>query len=41
MSSRKPYATDLADDEWGILAPLIPRAKPPAAASELTRHASS
>jgi len=28
MSSRKPYATDLSDEEWWILEPLIPEAKP-------------
>jgi putative transposase len=28
MSTRSPYATDLCDDEWEILEPLVPRAKP-------------
>jgi putative transposase len=28
MSSRSPYATDLSDEEWWILEPLIPEAKP-------------
>ena len=28
MSTRSPYPTDLCDDEWEILEPLIPRAKP-------------
>src|SRR5215211_4292001 len=28
MSPRSPYATDLSDDEWEILEPLVPRAKP-------------
>jgi putative transposase len=28
MSSRRPYATDLSDEEWWILEPLIPEAKP-------------
>jgi putative transposase len=28
MSSRRPYATDLSDEEWWILKPLIPEAKP-------------
>jgi transposase len=28
MSARKPYPTDLSDDEWAILKPLIPEAKP-------------
>src|SRR5919198_1818608 len=26
--ARKPYLTDLTDDQWGILQPLIPSAKP-------------
>ena len=28
MSSRRPYPTDLSDEEWWILEPLIPEAKP-------------
>src|SRR5215213_11307019 len=28
MPARKPYATDLSDDEWKILEPLVPKAKP-------------
>src|SRR5918995_4138089 len=28
MSTRSPYATDLCDDEWEILEPLVPTAKP-------------
>ena len=28
MSSRRPYATDLSDEEWRILGPLVPVAKP-------------
>jgi putative transposase len=28
MPSRRPYATDLSDEEWWILEPLIPEAKP-------------
>ncbi len=28
MPSRRPYATDLSDEEWWILKPLIPEAKP-------------
>jgi putative transposase len=28
MSTRSPYPTDLCDDEWEILEPLVPRAKP-------------
>jgi putative transposase len=28
MSARRPYATDLSDDEWKILEPLVPGAKP-------------
>jgi len=28
MSTRSPYATDHCDDEWEILEPLVPRAKP-------------
>jgi transposase len=28
MSTRRPYPTDLSDDEWEILKPLIPEAKP-------------
>jgi putative transposase len=28
MSTRSPYPTDLCDDEWTILEPLVPRAKP-------------
>ena len=28
MFTRSPYATDLCDDEWEILEPLVPRAKP-------------
>ena len=27
-TTRKPYLTDLTDDQWGILQPLIPAAKP-------------
>jgi putative transposase len=28
MSTRSPYATDLSDEQWEILEPLVPRAKP-------------
>lgn len=28
MRARRPYPTDLSDDEWEILKPLIPKAKP-------------
>src|SRR3712207_1162892 len=28
MLARRPYATDLSDDEWKILEPLVPEAKP-------------
>jgi transposase len=28
VSARRPYATDLSDDEWKILEPLVPDAKP-------------
>jgi putative transposase len=28
MSSRRPYPTDLSDEGWWILEPLIPEAKP-------------
>ena len=28
MSSRRPYATDLSDEEWRILGPFVPVAKP-------------
>lgn len=28
MSARSPYPTDLSDDEWRILEPLVPDAKP-------------
>ena len=28
MPTRKPYASDLSDDEWEILLPLVPKAKP-------------
>jgi transposase len=28
MYARSPYATDLSDDEWRILEPLVPEAKP-------------
>jgi putative transposase len=28
MSARRPYTTDLSDDEWEILEPLVPNAKP-------------
>src|SRR5688572_20924670 len=28
MPARKPYATDLSDDEWKILESLVPKAKP-------------
>ena len=28
MSTRRPYATDLSEDEWKILEPLVPIAKP-------------
>jgi hypothetical protein len=28
MSPRRPYSTDLSDDEWKILEPLVPNAKP-------------
>ena len=28
MSARRAYATDLSDDVWRILEPLVPNAKP-------------
>ena len=28
MPTRNPYASDLSDDEWEILRPLVPKAKP-------------
>ena len=28
MLTRRPYSTDLSDDEWEILRPLVPEAKP-------------
>ncbi len=28
MSSRRAYVTDLLDEEWRILEPLVPEAKP-------------
>ena len=28
MPTRNPYASDLSDDEWEILRPLVPEAKP-------------
>jgi putative transposase len=28
MSTRRPYPTDLSDDEWEILEPLIPETRP-------------
>ena len=28
MSTRRRYPTDLSDDEWELLRPLIPEAKP-------------
>jgi len=28
MSVRRPYDTDLSDEEWRILEPLVPEAKP-------------
>jgi transposase len=28
MPARRPYATDLSNDEWQILEPLVPKAKP-------------
>jgi putative transposase len=28
MSTRRPYSTDLSDEEWEILEPLVPDAKP-------------
>jgi putative transposase len=28
MSPRRPYSTDLSDDEWKILESLVPNAKP-------------
>jgi putative transposase len=28
MSTRRPYSTDLSDEEWEILRPLVPEAKP-------------
>jgi putative transposase len=28
MSARRSYPTDLSDDEWEILQPLVPGAKP-------------
>jgi transposase len=39
MSARRPYNTDLSDDEWQILEPLVPNAKP-SGRPELTKHAS-
>src|SRR5262245_31483002 len=27
MADRKPYPTDLSDEQWAVLAPLIPKAK--------------
>ena len=27
MTRTKPYASDLSDEEWGLLAPLIPKPK--------------
>lgn len=26
--ARKPYATDLTDEQWGLIAPMIPEAEP-------------
>ena len=51
MYLRRSYATDLSDDEWEILEPLVPKAKPGGRprghgggtildAPELTKHAS-
>jgi putative transposase len=28
MPTRRPYSTDLSEDEWEILRPLVPEAKP-------------
>ena len=28
MTQRKPYPTDLTDQQWQVLAPLIPASKP-------------
>jgi putative transposase len=28
MYTRRPYSTDLSDEEWKILEPLVPDAKP-------------
>ncbi len=28
MPARRPYSTDLSDEEWEILRPLVPEAKP-------------
>jgi putative transposase len=28
MEPRKPYPTDLTDDEWALIEPYVPRAKP-------------
>ena len=28
MPTRRPYSTDLSDEEWEILEPLVPDAKP-------------
>lgn len=28
MSSRRPYATDLSEEKWWVLGPLVPEAKP-------------
>jgi putative transposase len=28
MPTRRPYSTDLSDEEWEILRPLVPEAKP-------------
>jgi putative transposase len=39
MSPRRSYSTDLSDDEWKILEPLVPNAKP-GGRPELTKHAS-
>jgi putative transposase len=28
VQTRKPYLTDLTDEQWAVLQPLMPRAKP-------------
>jgi putative transposase len=41
MRTRRPYPTDLSDDEWEILKPLIPEAKPGGRPREHTNPESS